>query len=333
MEPTRLTVCAIMTLGRAAHLQRWSDTDWSEMGKLITSKLTYQQELLDAWIASPSDILAQSNASPHITGIIGDKVGKRSGTWFFGEAFVANEFSHELGFYGSFKWLTNPRFVDVKPFPCGNTTKYQEALREALWEHFGRDQLERLQDTTAAFFKKHRATLKGKEPAPPDLWLIGKEDLRFIEVKLPGDWIKPHQLAGLALIGSCLQATRRVSTEIVEVNPALDDMFADFCDSISGRKRARIIWVEDNALVPGGGHGVDFFNGPAERSAELIAVLRGFEWLHGDPDTVEVRIRSAGTVLNPVHPRDARPLIERYVRRGKPVEGKIGPSLYAHVNG
>lgn len=303
------------------------------MGKLITSRLTYQQAVLDAWIACPSEFLAQSSACPQITGIIGHKVGKRAGTWFFGEAFVANEFRHDIGFYGSFKWLTNPRFVDARPFLPGHTKKYQEALREALWQHFGRDQLERLQNITRTFCKKHRLALKGKEPAPPDLWLIDKENLRFIEVKLPGDWIKPHQLAGLALIGSCLQATRRVSTEIVEVNPALDDMFAGFCDSISGKQPACITWVEDDGLVPGGGHGVDFFSGPAERSADVVAVLRGFEWLHGNPEAVEVRIRSAGTGLAHNYLRDARPLIEHYIRRGDPIEGKIGPSLYAHVNG
>jgi len=94
----------------------------------------------------------------------------------------------------------------------------------------------------------------------------------------------------------------------------------------------RIIWIEDDGLIPGGGHGVDFVNGPSERSADLVAVLRGFEWLHGDPEAVEVRIRPvrAGSDSNCL--RDARPLIERYIRRREPVEGKIGPSLFAHVN-
>jgi len=173
----------------------------------------------------------------------------------------------------------------------------------------------------------------GKAPAPPDLWLIDKETLRFIEVKLPGDRIKPHQLAGLALIGSCLQATRRVSTEIVEVNPALEEMFAGFCESISAIETTRIVWVEDDGLTAGGGHGVDFFTGPAGLSDELLAVVRGFDWFHGNPPMVEVRIRSAKTGMDPIFLRDARQMIERYIRQGRAVQGEIGPSLYGHING
>ncbi len=180
------------------------------MPNLITSRLTYAQGLLDAWEAGNYEMLASSQACEHIKGIIDVKVDRRSGTWFFGEAFVATEFEHEVGFYGSFKWLTNPRFVDGKSFPNSFARKYQEAIRDALWEHFGADQLKMLQQVAVSFFKKHEVGyLRGKQPVAPDLWLIDQASLRFIEVKLPGDWIKPHQLAGLALIGSCLW--RRVS--------------------------------------------------------------------------------------------------------------------------
>lgn len=303
------------------------------MGKLTISTLTYRQEVLDAWVAHPSEALATSRACAHITGIIGDKVGNRTGTWFFGEAFVANEFAHDIGFYGSFKWLTNPRFFDARPFPSGRMGKYQEALREALLEQFGRAQLENLQHTTRAFFKQHHIALKGRAPAPPDLWLIDKGSHRFIEVKLPGDRIQPHQLAGLALIGACLQATRRVTTEIVEVKPAIEEMFAGFCDSISAIEPPRIVWVEDDGLTPGGGHGVDFFTGPTGLSGDLVAVVRGFDWFHGDPAMVEVRIRSANTGLDPIFLRNAREAIEQYIRQGRAVQGEIAPSLYGHING
>ena len=62
--------------------------------------------------------------------------------------------------------------------------------------------------------------MNGKKPVPPDLWLIDAHaNHRFIEVKLPGDKIKPHQLAGLALIASCLSAPTPISVEIVELVP------------------------------------------------------------------------------------------------------------------
>ena len=98
------------------------------------------------------------------------------------------------------------------------------------------------------------------------------------------------------------------------------------------REQMRIAWTEDDAMTPGADHGVDFFSDSSKGSAELIAVLRGFDWLHGDPDVVEVRIRSAGTV-DAAHLVTTRSLIEAYVRRGKAVHGPLAPSLSAHING
>jgi len=47
--------------------------------------------------------------------------------------------------------------------------------------------------------------LAGKRPMPPDLWLVVDGVHRFIEVKLPGDNLRPEQIAGLALIAACLR--------------------------------------------------------------------------------------------------------------------------------
>jgi hypothetical protein len=203
------------------------------MLNLVISQLTYEQHLLDAWEAGNCDMLKSSRACEHIKDIIDLKVQRRSGTWFFGEALVATAYEHEVGFYGSFKWLTNRRFVDGQPFPNGDTQKYQEAIREALWKHFGIEQLKAIQRATADLYGRHSALLRNMEPVPPDLWLIDGKRHRFIEVKLPGDWIKPHQLAGLALIGSLLRASKPVSVEIVEVSPKVEAMFSFLCNEIA----------------------------------------------------------------------------------------------------
>jgi len=93
-----------------------------------------------------------------------------------------------------------------------------------------------------------------------------------------------------------------------------------------------IIWTQDSDLIPLGGHGVDFFAGLVQ-PAQLIAVVRGFEWLHGKPETVEVRISPASDAIDAVLLREARAVIERYLQRGEAVDGQVGPGLHAHING
>jgi hypothetical protein len=95
----------------------------------------------------------------------------------------------------------------------------------------------------------------------------------------------------------------------------------------------RIVWIEDDGLIPLGGHGVDFFAGSHAQSARLIAVVRGFEWLRGRPETVEVRIRPASHAFDASILTEARAGIARYLRRGEPVDGQLGPSLHVHING
>jgi hypothetical protein len=94
-----------------------------------------------------------------------------------------------------------------------------------------------------------------------------------------------------------------------------------------------IVWIEDDGLIPLGGHGVDFFAGSAAQSARLIAVVRGFEWLHGKPETVEVRIRPASHAFDALILLEARAGIERYLLRGEAVDGQVAQALHVHING
>jgi hypothetical protein len=66
------------------------------------------------------------------------------------------------------------------------------------------------------------------------LWLIDKDgNHRFIEVKLPTDWVKPHQLAGLAAISCCLvaKAGKNVAVEVFELSPE-GKSFDDSCGAL-----------------------------------------------------------------------------------------------------
>ncbi len=105
---------------------------------------------------------------------------------FFGEAFVASHLSHDEGYYSSFQWITSGAWADADGVSDDDAGEF----RRALATHFPR--LGELQAKAAALAK----TLDGVKPAAPDLWLISNNEHHFIEVKLTGDELAPHQYAG-----------------------------------------------------------------------------------------------------------------------------------------
>src|SRR5690606_18206921 len=83
----------------------------------------------------------------------------------------------------------------------------------------------------------------------------------------------------------------------------------------------KVRWVESDSLTPGAGHGVDFFAGdPFTEDAVLIAVVRGFDWLHGNPKTVDVGIRKPGADFGPSFLEETRASIEEYLGNKSLVE-------------
>ena len=91
--------------------------------------------------------------------------------------------------------------------------------------------------------------LGNKNAVAPDLWLFTGRRHRFIEVKLPGDHLGDSQLAGLALIATCLKAALPVSVEVVTlVADSVDDCrlsegeperFKSFCEALTAGWRWR----------------------------------------------------------------------------------------------
>lgn len=143
---------------------------------------------------------------------------------FFGEAFVASQTVHREAYYGSFKWLTNPRFARDRKLAA----KDQEHFRRALHDHFGQKRIDKLQRVVTEMSRTCRKALARKSPTAPDLWLVDRQGHhRFIEVKLPGDSVAPHQLAGMAAIATVL-GTANVSVEVVHLHND-DRLFKEFC--------------------------------------------------------------------------------------------------------
>src|SRR5262245_1237918 len=133
-------------------------------------EMIYEPALIDAWGRRDCAMLESSAASDFLKEILVSKVERRGGgRRFFGEAYVATCVRHRHGYYGSFKWLTNARFLDDLPFPNTPTKRFQEEPRRALMKHFGRHQLEKLQNASKAVERRNRI-----RPVPPDLWLIDR---------------------------------------------------------------------------------------------------------------------------------------------------------------
>lgn len=177
--------------------------------KPLTRNLTYSEADLEGWKNGGRTLLRA--CSPLLKGLLEGKADTRRGRRFFGEAQVLATESADEAWYGSFKWLTSPKWNG--PGPLAND--YQEAFRSALQRHF-RD--------LGAFQQKVRAaaeTNAGSRPVAPDLWLVSRRRHRFIEVKLPGDSLAPHQVEGLRLIEKHLRAAdgRPVSVEVVTLSP------------------------------------------------------------------------------------------------------------------
>ena len=93
----------------------------------------------------------------------------------------------------------------------------------------------------------------------------------------------------------------------------------------------RFIWIEDADIRPGAGHGVDFFTDPSNSWESFFALVSGFEWLHGRPETVGVRILPAGGSYDEAFLSDARVQIERFLDGKGNWQALSG--IYAHFNG
>ena len=99
------------------------------------------------------------------------------------------------------------------------------------------------------------------------------------------------------------------------------------------KKTWEIIWLERSDLRAFDGHGVDFLADPQGEPESVIAVIRGFAWLHGHTNTVEIWIRPTDQSYDEAFLAEARESIATYL-----LTENLGPPrwisefIYAHVN-
>jgi hypothetical protein len=85
---------------------------------------------------------------------------------------------------------------------------FEKPFHKALVNRIGEETLSNLQSRAKAYLGMCKIELDNRKPVAPDLWLIDRsgKDI-FIESKMERDQIKPHQLAGLALIKKYLRSS------------------------------------------------------------------------------------------------------------------------------
>jgi hypothetical protein len=174
--------------------------------KLNVTLLSYPLALLEKWKKVDHSFLTSSQAPKYIKDILVSKAKKRPSRRFFGEAFIASTMDTDTidGWYGSYKWLTSDKWLtgkNLKP-------RFEKPFYEALISKIGANAISDLQRHARACFDMYKGELNNSKPVAPDLWLVDKSGKNiFIESKMEGDRIRPHQLAGLALIKKYLKSS------------------------------------------------------------------------------------------------------------------------------
>jgi hypothetical protein len=120
------------------------------------------------------------------------------------------------GWYNSYKWLTKEKWLLGDNLNPG----FERNFHTALVRLFGMDSLKILQEMANAFFNAHEKKFGGSKPVAPDLFLVARDgSFHFIESKLPGDTIKAHQIAGMALIKKYLEKHQPIKVSVIELTP------------------------------------------------------------------------------------------------------------------
>ena len=171
--------------------------------------MSYPQALFEKWKTGDHSFLTSSRAPRYIKDILVSKAKKRPGKRFFGEAFLATTMDSDMidGWYGSYKWLSSDKWMTGKNLKA----RFEKSFYEALLSRIGANVISDLQRRTGVYFDRYKDMLKNKKPVAPDLWLVDRSGRNiFIESKMEGDQIKPHQLAGLAFIKKYLRSSVRL---------------------------------------------------------------------------------------------------------------------------
>ena len=168
--------------------------------------ISYPKSLLDNWIQGDYSFLTSSKASRYIKDILISKAMIRPSRRFFGEAYIASKLGNIMvdGWYNSFKWLTADKWLSGKNLE----PRFEKPFYRALHDRIGTVIIQKLQGSAEECYSKYKDSLQHKRPVAPDLWVVDKNgEFLFIESKMEGDYISPHQLVGLALIKKFIRSS------------------------------------------------------------------------------------------------------------------------------
>jgi hypothetical protein len=106
------------------------------------------------------------------------------------------------------------------------------------------------------------------------------------------------------------------------------------CDaSAEGKGDMQIIRVEQEGLRGSAGHGIDFYVSDRTADTALVALVRGFAWYRGDPETGEVFVRPPDDVYSAEFLAEAKQAIAEFLgkREARP-PGWVTETLYQYPN-
>jgi len=168
--------------------------------------MSFPLEFLKRWRNGDYSLLTSANIPSYIKQIVVQKAKVRPGRRFFGEAFAAVSMSKEIkdGFYSSYKWMTAEKWITGKSLK----SEFEKSFYDGLHKYIGTENIKEIQKRS----DKYRVSHNGNKPVASDLILIGNNGrLLFLEIKLPGDTIRPNQIPGLAILKSFAPLNAEVS--------------------------------------------------------------------------------------------------------------------------
>ena len=95
----------------------------------------------------------------------------------------------------------------------------------------------------------------------------------------------------------------------------------------------KINWTATDKMPTSGaiGHGIEFLADPPSR--KIIACIKGFEWLHGQPEEVTVLIKKPDAVHSTEFLSEMKQHVEKLIVSGGPRGGQLCPGVSILING
>jgi len=94
----------------------------------------------------------------------------------------------------------------------------------------------------------------------------------------------------------------------------------------------KVIWKEFEEIPTGFGHGVEFYINEEDGKRKFVAFLEGYEWYHGSPDKIVIKIRKAADFESPKILKNIRRDIENSLKKKRLWQGEISPLVFAWLN-